>query len=30
MDVSGLLADDVISVVPDARAALLQELQQIG
>jgi ADP-dependent NAD(P)H-hydrate dehydratase / NAD(P)H-hydrate epimerase len=29
MDVSGLLADDVIAMIPDARAALLQELQKI-
>jgi ADP-dependent NAD(P)H-hydrate dehydratase / NAD(P)H-hydrate epimerase len=29
MDVSGLLADDVIAVIPDARTALLQELQKI-
>jgi NAD(P)H-hydrate repair Nnr-like enzyme with NAD(P)H-hydrate dehydratase domain len=30
MDVSGLLADDVINMIPDARAGLLQELQKIG
>ena len=30
MDVSGLLADDVINMIPDARASLLQELQKIG
>ena len=30
MDVSGLLADDVIAMIPDARAILLQELQKIG
>jgi len=30
MDVSGLLADDVIGMIPDARAIFLQELQKIG
>lgn len=30
MDPSGLLADDVIGMVPDARATLLQELQKIA
>ena len=30
MDVSGLLADDLIATIPDARASLLQELQKIG
>ncbi|MDP9338782.1 MAG: NAD(P)H-hydrate dehydratase [Acidobacteriota bacterium] len=29
MDPSGLLADDVIAMIPDARASLLQELQKI-
>jgi NAD(P)H-hydrate epimerase len=30
LDASGLIADDVISMVPRARAKLLQELQAIG
>jgi hydroxyethylthiazole kinase-like uncharacterized protein yjeF len=30
MDASGLIADDVISLVPEARLKLLQELQKIG
>jgi ADP-dependent NAD(P)H-hydrate dehydratase / NAD(P)H-hydrate epimerase len=30
MDASGLIADDVISLIPDARRRLLQELQKIG
>jgi hydroxyethylthiazole kinase-like uncharacterized protein yjeF len=30
MDASGLTADDVISLIPDARLKLLQELQNIG
>jgi ADP-dependent NAD(P)H-hydrate dehydratase / NAD(P)H-hydrate epimerase len=30
MDASGLIADDVISLIPDARMKLLQELQNIG
>jgi len=30
MDASGLIADDVISLIPEARAKLLQELQKIG
>src|ERR1700676_202127 len=30
MDASGLIADDVISLVPEARLKLLQELQNIG
>jgi NAD(P)H-hydrate epimerase len=29
-DASGLLADDLIALIPDARAELLRELQQIG
>ena len=30
MDASGLIADDVISLIPEARMKLLQELQKIG
>ena len=30
MDTSGLIADDVISLIPEARLNLLQELQDIG
>ena len=30
MDASGLIADDVISLIPEARTRLLQELQKIG
>jgi NAD(P)H-hydrate epimerase len=30
MDASGLIADDVISLIPEARINLLQELQKIG
>jgi hydroxyethylthiazole kinase-like uncharacterized protein yjeF len=30
MDASGLIADDVISLIPEARLKLLQELQNIG
>jgi NAD(P)H-hydrate epimerase len=30
MDASGLIADDVISLIPEARVKLLQELQKIG
>ena len=30
MDDSGLIADDLISLVPRARARLLKELRQIG
>jgi ADP-dependent NAD(P)H-hydrate dehydratase / NAD(P)H-hydrate epimerase len=30
MDASGLIADDVISLIPEARMKLLQELQNIG
>ena len=30
MDASGLIADDVISLMPEARMKLLQELQKIG
>jgi ADP-dependent NAD(P)H-hydrate dehydratase / NAD(P)H-hydrate epimerase len=30
MDASGLIADDVISLIPEARKKLLQELQNIG
>ncbi len=30
MDMSGLLADDVINMIPHARASLLQELQKIA
>jgi NAD(P)H-hydrate epimerase len=30
MDASGLIADDVISLIPEARTKLLQELQKIG
>src|ERR1700731_2836859 len=30
MDVSGLIADDVISLIPEARMKLLRELQKIG
>jgi len=30
MDASGLIADDVISLIPEARMNLLQELQKIG
>jgi len=30
MDASGLIADDVISLIPEARAKLLLELQKIG
>ena len=29
MDASGLIADDVISLIPEARRKLLQELQKI-
>jgi len=29
MDPSGLIADDVISLIPEARLKLLQELQDI-
>jgi ADP-dependent NAD(P)H-hydrate dehydratase / NAD(P)H-hydrate epimerase len=29
MDTSGLIADDVISVIPEARRKLLQELQEL-
>jgi NAD(P)H-hydrate epimerase len=30
MDASGLIADDVISLIPEARLKLLRELQKIG
>ena len=30
MDASGLIADDLISAIPRARAKLLRELQAIG
>ncbi len=30
MDMSGLIADDVIALIPEARMKLLQELQKIG
>jgi hydroxyethylthiazole kinase-like uncharacterized protein yjeF len=30
MDASGLIADDVISLIPEVRMKLLQELQKIG
>ena len=30
MDASGLIADDVIALIPEARVKLLQELQKIG
>ena len=30
MDASGLIADDMISLIPEARMKLLQELQKIG
>jgi NAD(P)H-hydrate repair Nnr-like enzyme with NAD(P)H-hydrate dehydratase domain len=30
MDASGLIADDVISLIPEARRKLLRELQAIG
>src|SRR6202030_1512571 len=30
MDASGLIADDVISLIPEARVKLLQELQKSG
>jgi NAD(P)H-hydrate epimerase len=30
MDASGLIADDVISLIPEARGRLLRELQKIG
>ena len=30
VDASGLIADDVISLIPEARTKLLQELQKIG
>ena len=30
MDASGLIAGDVISLIPEARRELLRELQKIG